>query len=165
MLDTSEFFKKLLKCIFLTLFLSLFITGCNTKSETVDLFQYKDSFIGDASTVSGIVRQLPNSEIFNDMELKTKTQPYGMILNYNSMMNHEEINETIIYNASYLFALVKNADWIIFQFGDQTEEVTKKQLQDWYGEDLSSFTNEEDLNKLIQSNVVDEMKVKLLFEE
>jgi hypothetical protein len=156
MLDTSKFFKKMMKYVFLSLFLSLFITGCNTESESVDLFQYKDSFIGDASAVSAIIRHLPNSESFKDMELKTKAEPYGMIVNYKSMMNHKKMQETIIHNATFLFALVKNADWIQFQFGDQTEEVSRKQLLDWYGQDVISFTNQEDLNEFIQNYVTDE---------
>ncbi|MGE6376917.1 DUF4825 domain-containing protein [Peribacillus muralis] len=56
-------------------------------------------------------------------------KPYGMNLNYakaGAAMDDEAIHETITYIATFIFAWVKNADWITFDFGADMQKVTRK---------------------------------------
>ncbi|WP_332699415.1 DUF4825 domain-containing protein [Halalkalibacter lacteus] len=160
---------EMTKYICFSLLLLLFLNGCipsNNVSE--DIFQFKDSYVGDNNTVGSIVRQLPNGEHSEGFELKTKEEPFGMVLKYGDIeatMIDDAIKETVIYNATFIFALVKNADWITFDFGEQKHTLTKEELQDWYGKELASYTNEEDLSKVTQEYLEDESKINQFFEK
>ena len=162
--------KKITKYIFFSLLILLFINGCslnnnvqNTTNEGI--FQYKGSLIGDNSAVINIIGQLQHSEEFKEVSLQTKTEPYGMTLTYNGIeatMIEKEYKETAIYNATFLLALVDNAEWTTFVFEDHEYKITKEELQKWYGIELSEFTNEEELKSLVQEQLKDENKVNQL---
>lgn len=162
---------KIIKCFFFLLLVLLFLNGCNPSNVNEDIFQFKDSYVGDNGAVGNITMRLPspNGEHLNGLELKTTKEPYGIILNYKKADTPEEIEknykETAIYNATFIFALVKNADWVTFNFVDQEYRITREKLQKWYGKNLREFTNEEDLAKLTQEFLADEGKVSQFFRE
>jgi hypothetical protein len=89
-----------------------------------------------------------------------------MILNYEGI-EAEEIEkkdkETAIYNATFIFALVQNAEWATFNFNNREYKVTKEELQDWYGKELSDITNEDELRKRTQEYLEDESKINEFF--
>lgn len=155
------------KYIFFSLLLALFLNGCSSSNAVnEDIFQYKDSYVGDNSAVRNIVGQLQNAEHFEGFELKTKEKPYGMVLGYEDIKGtkiDDVSKETVIYNATFIFALVKNAGWITFDFGNQTHTVTREELQDWYGKELGEFENAEDLRKFTEGYLDDEGKVGHFF--
>ncbi|PIC71203.1 DUF4825 domain-containing protein [Sporosarcina sp. P16b] len=156
---------------FLTSFiLILFLNGCSSTTDqpSEDVFQYKGSFIGDNSAVIHIIGQLRYAEKFEEVSLETKTEPYGMTIKYENMdaaIRESEYKETTIYNASYLFALIDNAEWASFEFGDYAYTIHKTKLQDWYGKELNDFTNEEELDVFIQEKLQDDSEVQQLFAE
>lgn len=154
--------KRTYQLFVLLLLLTFVISGCNTK-ETTNLFEWQDSYVGDNSAVGNIVSQLPAAEHFKDFELQTTDKPYGMKLNYEPSMTEENVHDTVLYNATYLFALVQNADWIIFDMEDQTYELTREALQDWYGENLTELESEAEIEKLIQSHPMNEQAMEQLF--
>ncbi|WP_062106903.1 DUF4825 domain-containing protein [Bacillus niameyensis] len=142
--------------------MAVILMGCSVRNhDNESIFELKGSYIGDASAVGKIVGYLPKSELFEGMELKTTDKPYGMILNYkDTNMNEDSMKETALYNASYIFTLFRNADWIEFRFGEKSMTVTKGKLEEWYRAELYKYENEEDLQKLIQKHLDDEEKVK-----
>ncbi|MFS0763382.1 DUF4825 domain-containing protein [Peribacillus phoenicis] len=75
----------------------------------------------------------------------------------------KEMKETVISNSTFLFALIKNVDWITFKFPDREFSVTKEKLQDWYNNKLDGFENEQDLKKLIQEHLKSEDSVNSFF--
>ena len=159
MVKTIRFFS-------LSLLIVLFLNGCNSNDAKEDLFEFKGSFVGDNSAVGRIVNQLPSGEYFNGFELKTQEEPYGMILNYEGIEADEiekKDKETAIYNATFIFALVQNAEWITFRFDNREYKVTKEKLQNWYEKELSDYTSEDDLRKLTQEYLEDESKVSEFF--
>lgn len=165
--------KKVTKYIFFSLLILLIINGCssnnNEKNTTnVDIFQYKGTLTGDNSAVTNIIGQLKHSENFNKVSLQTNTEPYGMTLTYNEFdasMIEKEYKETAIYNATFLFALIDNAERITFVFANGEYKITKEELQNWYGKKLSEFTNEVDMKSLIQEQLEDGNKVNQLVSE
>ncbi|MCT2536885.1 DUF4825 domain-containing protein [Aquibacillus koreensis] len=128
-----------------------------------DIFQYKDSFIGDNSAVVNLTNQLRNGEHVEGFELNTKEQPYGIIINYDLLGSEQDYIDTALYNATFLFVLVQNVDYATFHFGKDEYTVTKENLQDWYGEELSEFTNEEKLTRYVQKQLENENKVNQFF--
>jgi Domain of unknown function (DUF4825) len=159
--------EKLTRYLLFSMLTLLLLNGCNSKNNVnEDIFQYRNSYIGDNSAVGNIINQLPSNEQFIQLSLQTNEEPYGMVLEYEdteASMTEEVIRETVIYNATYLFALVKNAEWITFNFGEQEQSITREELQKWYGKELREISNGEDLKKLIQTQLEDENKLKKLF--
>jgi hypothetical protein len=140
------------------------LTGCwSNNNSNKDIFQYKGSYIGNNSAVGNIINELPGSKAFKYFSLQTKEKPYGMVLHYGDVTGN--IKEIYISNVTYIFALIKNADWITIDFPDEKVTLTRQQIQQWYGKDLSEITNEKDLKNLIQTNVNNKNKVKKLFKK
>ncbi|MFF3102510.1 DUF4825 domain-containing protein [Viridibacillus arvi] len=151
-----------------SLLILLSLNGCNSREVNEDIFQYKASYVGDNSTVGNIVKLLLNSEYLDGFELKTIEEPYGILINYKGISAEDiekNYKETAIYNATFIFTLVKNAKWITFNFDDQEYKITKQELESWYGKELSEYMSEEDLTKLTQKYLKDENKVNQFFEK
>jgi hypothetical protein len=55
--------------------------------------------------------------------------------------------------------LVQNAEWATFNFDNREYKVTKEELQDWYGKELSDITNEDELITLTKEYLEDEIKI------
>ncbi|MFY4774135.1 DUF4825 domain-containing protein [Metabacillus sp. RGM 3146] len=127
------------------------MSGCSLKgnaSETI--FQYKDSYIGDTSAVAGIIKQLRSNEQFEKLSLETKNKPYGMVVDYKESrsMSEKNMEETALYNAAFIFALIKNANWITFDFEIQKYTITKEKLEKWYGKPLGKISGEKELKSI-----------------
>lgn len=134
---------------FIVIMLSvLMLGGCSTKEVDKGVFEYKDSLIGDNSAVGNIIQGLTEGEHIEGFELKTSENPYGIVVNYDGM----EDEEAAIYYSTYLFALVTNIEWVSIHFNDAEITLTKSDLQDWYGKELSTITSEEELEELIHSH-------------
>lgn len=143
------------------------MNGCNAKevNENEDIFEFKNSFVGDAGAVGNITMRLPKptGEQVSGLELKTTEAPYGIILNYSPTEKSEDTEtnykELTLYNATFILSLVKNADWVQFNFVDQEMKVSREELQNFYGKDMREFNQEEDLRMFIQKNLEDERSV------
>ncbi|ARJ39388.1 hypothetical protein SporoP8_11190 [Sporosarcina ureae] len=162
--------KNPTKYFLYSLILILFLTGCSSTTDqpSEDVFQYKGSFIGDNSAVIHIIEQLRYAEQFEEVSLETKTEPYGMTIQYENMdaaMGERDYKETAVYNASYLFTLIDNVEWVDFDFGNYTYEINKSELQDWYGKELNDFTNKEELDAFIQEKLHEDSEMQQLFVE
>lgn len=155
--------KKMLKLLSCSLLVISVASGCNTKTTEEDVFQYKNAYVGDNSAVINIVNNSMQSDNFRGLELKTKETPYGIILNYDGSESEKNDKRTVIYNATYLFALIQNAEWITFNFDHQEYKITREALIKWYGEDFSTLQSEKELKTLIQKRWDDEYKVNQLF--
>ncbi|UOQ49940.1 DUF4825 domain-containing protein [Gracilibacillus caseinilyticus] len=146
-------------------------TGCSTNKEVQsqsNIFTYNNSLIGDNSAVISIIKHLQHNKEFKEISLQTKEEPYGMTITYNEIKATEiekEYKETAIYNATFLFALIENAEWVTFDFGGENYQykITKEELQKWYGKLLSDFTNEEEIKNLVQKQLKDVNKINQLF--
>ncbi|MFF3024716.1 DUF4825 domain-containing protein [Gottfriedia sp. NPDC057948] len=149
---------------FILIILLISLTSCSlSKNTNKDIFHYKNSYVGNNSAVGNIIKRLPNHNEFTKMSLQTKKKPYGITIDYKNLPANTK--NIVINNATYLFALIKNVDWIVFEFADQTYTVTRQQLDEWYGKDLSSYTNEKELEELIHTKLKDKNKVDQLLKK
>ena len=96
--------REIIKFLFFSLLVLLLLSGCNSndRNNNNDIFQFKDSFVGDNSAVGNIVNQLPGAEQLNGFELKTNEEPYGIILNYDWTESEQEYKDTVVYNVTFL---------------------------------------------------------------
>lgn len=143
------------------------LSGCSQNADSkVDIFQYKNSYVGDNSAVGNIVNQLTHSNELKQISLHTKEQPYGIALEYNDLTaenEDKEMKKTVIANATYLFALIQNVVWVTFKFSANEFTVTKTEVQHWYNNKLDGFENEEDLKNLIKEHLNSEDSVNQFF--
>ncbi|WP_237718760.1 DUF4825 domain-containing protein [Alkalibacillus haloalkaliphilus] len=157
--------RQMIKFLLFSLLVMFFLSGCNSNSNNtdVDLFQYKGSYVGDNSAIVNSVIHLQGAKHFSGLELKTKEEPYGIIVNYDWIESELNDKETAINNASYLFSLIQNVDWVTFNFemvdGMEEYKITRENLQEWYGINLSEIENEDKLKELIQESLEDDKKV------
>ena len=166
--------KKILKLSFFLLVIALIVGACDSKSKdgepldinfgyVGDLFNFKDAYVGDNSAVGNIVSRLKNAEQFKGFELKTDEEPYGIILNYSLEETEQNYKEIVIYNATFLFTLIQNADWIMFNFENEEYIITKEKLKNWYGEEFTGMQSEDEVKIFIQKHTDDKNKVDQLF--
>lgn len=158
--------RKFTSFIMMSVVILLLLNGCQSSKPNEDLFHYKGSYVGDNSAVGNILHQLRGSEYVEGYELTTNTEPYGIIVKYisdNAGMSEKNVKKTVLYNATFLFALIHNVDWITFSFGDQQYKVEKQFLEEWYGKDLAEFNNEEELIKLAKLFIDDDDKINQFF--
>ncbi|SET71910.1 protein of unknown function [Oceanobacillus limi] len=148
--------------------LFLILSACNSNTNEEDLFQYKGSTIGDNSAVVNIIQQLKHQEDFKDVALATNTEPYGMTIHYDSLKESatiKEMQDTAIFNATFLFILIHNADWVTFDFGEQEYTINKNELQDWYQDDLTEFEDEETVIKHMEAQIKEKSNVDKLLND
>ncbi|MBS7344202.1 MAG: DUF4825 domain-containing protein [Caryophanon sp.] len=137
-----------MKKIVYMMLIACFVSACSSEQQD-GIFAYKDAYIGDASSVNAIVQQLDGAEHFMQMELYTDAEPYGMQLYY------EELSEAeMLTNATYIFTLVQNVDWVHYTIGEQGYELTRQQLEDIYEVDLRNIHDE----ALLQQQIEDAQK-------
>ncbi|MDQ0231093.1 DUF4825 domain-containing protein [Metabacillus malikii] len=161
--------QQTIKYFFILILGMLMLSGCDASanSTSTNLFQYKDSFVGDNSAVVNTIIHLQGEEYFRGVELSTKEKPYEIIIKYD--WSESELNErhTVIHNASYLFTLIKNVDLISFHFekndGIDEFKIVKDDFQNWFGKNLEEVDNEDELKELIQEKLKDESDVDQLF--
>ncbi|AIY04558.1 hypothetical protein Plano_0593 [Planococcus sp. PAMC 21323] len=159
--------NRLSQSLILLVVLAL-LSGCNSEADGpyTDLFKYKDSYVGDNSAVVNTVIQLQGADYFRGVELQTKQEPYGIIVDYDWSESAIDIEETVITNTSYLFTLIKNVDWVSLKFetvdGLEEFQLTREELEGWYKVNLSEINSEEKLNELIQVQLEDR-KVRTQF--
>lgn len=131
-----------------------------------DLFHYKHSVVGNNSAVTNIVKELAHHQELRQITLQTKQTPYGIHLTYKDIETEnieQEIKETVLFNATYLFVLIDNVDRITFTFPDYKYTVTRDQLNHWYGQNLSTIKREQDVKQLIQHHLKSETNINQFF--
>ena len=86
--------REMIKLLFFSLLVLLLLSGCNSNDRNInnDIFQFKDSFVGDNSAVGNIVNQLPGAEQLNGFELKTNEERRNH-LNYDWTESEQEIRK------------------------------------------------------------------------
>ncbi|MDC2864202.1 DUF4825 domain-containing protein [Bacillus sp. BP-3] len=72
--------------------LMILLSRCSLNADSkTDLFQYKNSYVGDNSAVGNIIKQLAHNKELNQISLETKKEPYGIII----LCNKREITRLV----------------------------------------------------------------------
>lgn len=161
--------KKAVRFIFI-LMLLLVLSACSAQRDTrEDVFQYKDSYVGDNSAIGAIVTNLPFREYYKEFALETNEEPYGISIKYDTEaesphLDDEAMKELALCNSAYLFTLVQNAEWVEYDYGTQQLKVNKDEVEEWYGENFSAIQDEKELRQILQKNLSDKEKIVEYFE-
>jgi hypothetical protein len=159
---------------------SLSLMGCGSNStkisnqdgkstsqvETYDLEKYKNSYVGDNTSVGNIVAKLPANEYNAGFSLQTNKEPYGITINYKVNQNlgeenyykfwsDKKVNKFLEKNAVVLLSLIQNADVIEFNvdnIGEKSYKYDRKSLEQKYGGDLKDlFKDDTSFKKFLNS--------------
>lgn len=142
----------------------LLLGGCNGGDKaSPDLFQYKDSYIGDANRLGGIASELPGYSQYEGMELKTKEKPYEMKLYYETA-DGKFTDEMMMQNATAYFVLVPNADLVTIVVDGKENTAKRAVMEEWYGLDLRDVESESELKQLEQDTPAESEEIADLFE-
>lgn len=93
-------------------------TGLFYTSNTVDLNEYQDTYIGDNSKVGAIINEISSGAYLKEFSLDTGEKPYGIIINYKDDI-YGNIYMDIERDALILFKLIKNIDYVEFNISDK----------------------------------------------
>ncbi|MFB9331138.1 DUF4825 domain-containing protein [Paenibacillus aurantiacus] len=153
--------------------MALALAACTSTNMTPnsdeDLFKFKNTPLGNSSAVGQIIHQLPASDKFNEMKLETDQEPYGLSLSYdnvNEPLSLDDLEQTIVYNASFIFALIPNVERVTFTLEAKTYVIHREALQKWYdGRVLEEFESADALKEYIGAYISDQQKMDQLLEE
>lgn len=134
-----------MKKIIYAMTLTCMLAACSGEEEA-GIFAQKDAYIGDAAAVGSIVKQLDGADQFMQMELYTDVEPYGVQLYYDQLSEKD-----MLRNATYMFTLIQNVDWVHYTVGEEGYELTRAQLEDMYQIDLRNVHDEEVLEEHIEN--------------
>ena len=161
---------KTISVLFLIIML-MTLTACGTaSSKDDDVFQYRNSYVGDNSAVSAIAQHLPspNGEQLSGIELQTNTEPYGVTLNYELQEQLSDVergadyDKVAIQSSAILLAVVQNADSVTLSYVNDQYTITKQDMELWLGKPLNTFVSELQLTSYMEFYLEDENKIKQL---
>ena len=118
------------------------------------VLKYKNKYMGDASNISNLFYTLPLSdsetkfELFPD-ELRAEVNYRTTVLD----IGEEKVKKSLIYNSTVAFALIDNLEAINFNFTGESYKVLRKDVEKWYEAELSSLTEKDTWNKLVQNKL------------
>lgn len=91
---------------------------------------YESDYMGDASNINNLFNNLPFSDHKGTIELDSDT--FTFIINYDV----ESDDKVVIYNATAAFVLIKNLEIVDMRFSDRSYEITRNQVEGWFGPDF-----------------------------
>ncbi|MFY0757890.1 DUF4825 domain-containing protein [Metabacillus dongyingensis] len=134
-----------------------------------ELRKYEETFVGDNSSVSAILYQLPGHNYQQKFSLQTREKPYGMKVSYgpeelgndegnsyNKYWSDSNAKKIFAYNATALFALISNVDTIQFVLeGEPYVRFSREELDGFFGREISEYAGN---NRLWNSEVIKTLK-------
>lgn len=119
------------------------------------ILKYENSYMGSAGNTINLINSLPMSEI--PKKFQQDPEEFRFTVNYEVAFREigkERVERAILYNATAVFALIKNMEIIEFDFPDQTFTVTRERVNDWFGEDLSTFKDVKVFKEKVQQPII-----------
>ncbi|KGR79319.1 DUF4825 domain-containing protein [Ureibacillus manganicus] len=137
-----------------------------TKVEESEIFKLKGAYIGDASSVGQISKYgLGDQSTYgNGIQLYTSNEPYGMRIFLLKKMDPTTDVETIFTTASYLFTLIRNIEFVEFEYEDQVYSIYKSDLEMTFGLNYYSYEDEELLRSFISDILSNEQTKNAIYQ-
>lgn len=133
-----------------------------TQIEGSEIFNYKGAYLGDNSSVGQIISYSMGDQSYNGMQLYTSGEPYGVRIFMLTTMNPSTDVETIFTTASYLFTLIRNIDFVEFEYEDQVYSITKQDIELAFDINYYSLEDEKTLSSIISDILSNEPAMNLI---
>ena len=125
--------------------LTTILVGCSNRTNAEqELFDLQGTLVGDASSVSRILRELGAAGRFS---LSTDESPYGINLDNSSITSDDYLEIAV-----FLFTLIPNLDWARYQAAPNEIIINRSDVTAFLGRDLD-FENEAELRDFIQEHI------------
>ncbi|KQL46220.1 hypothetical protein AN963_14710 [Brevibacillus choshinensis] len=108
------------------------------------ILPYKSKYMGDASNLSNLYAHLPLNGVKKTFQLYPEA--LTLELNYEetvSEVGEESVKAALLYDSVAAFALIDNLQAIRYRFPDATYQMTRLDMQQLFGENLSGLLNQE----------------------
>lgn len=115
---------------------------------------YKTSYIGDASNVSGLFEVLPLNNVSKNFEINSE----DCILTVNYLdtvwnIGEEKVQRDLVYNSVAAMAAIDNLSGITYNFSGDSYSFTRKQIEDVFGTPLSNLLKQEKWSEEVQTRL------------
>ncbi|MGM0837824.1 MAG: DUF4825 domain-containing protein [Bacillota bacterium] len=130
-----------------------------SKINLHDEFSSKINYVGNNGAVIDMAYLLPGNDAERTFELQTKEEPYEIRIFYSLDEEHKAFSEenlptTLLYDSTAYFSFFHNLGILTLHFeevgatgGNRTFTMTREQLNEIYGQDLTRFAEDEELWK------------------
>ncbi|MER2089585.1 MAG: DUF4825 domain-containing protein [Sporosarcina sp.] len=116
--------------------------------------------MGNASNISALFQSLPLNDEKGTLEMDS--EKFVLVVNYSSLENNSErkVKQSVIYNTTAAFVLIKNLQKIEMRFPDESFIVLRNNIEKWFGTDLTEMKDPVQF----KNNVQDPLKKNDLIE-
>ncbi|WP_417897505.1 DUF4825 domain-containing protein [Bacillus haimaensis] len=149
-----------------------------SKINLHDEFSSTTNYVGDNGAVTSMAYLLPGNDAERTFELQTKEEPYEIRIFYSLEEEHEafteeNLPETLLYDATAYFTFFHNLGILTIHYepdsvrgGEGTFTITREQMEDFYGQDLTNFKEEEAVwkSEVVEKVLKDESKIVKFYE-
>lgn len=144
-----------------------------SKINLHDEFSSTTNFVGDNGAVINMAYLLPGNDAERTFELQTKEEPYEIRIFYSLDEEHEafteeNLPETLLFDATAYFSFFHNLGILTIHYEvggvrgkEGTFTITRQQMENLYGQDLTSFKEEEEVweREVLEKVMRDEGKI------
>lgn len=123
----------------------------DTQLEKTEIFNYKGAYIGDNGSVGRILSYSMDGQSFNGFQIYSSNEPFGVRAFMGKRIDPSTDYSLIVTTASYLFTLIRNIDFVEFEYLDQVYSIRKSDLELAFDIEFYSFEDEASLQTLLSN--------------
>lgn len=117
---------------------------------------YKSPYIGNASNVGNLFDRLPLSDTGRKYEIDSnKCTLTVYYLDHIIDIGESTVQQDLLYNTVAAMASIDNLAGITYKFYDKEFSFTREQIENIYGDNLSSLLDEKIWKEKVQDNITD----------
>lgn len=139
------------------------------KSGMDSIIKYKNDFIGNNSNDGDLISALPLSEYGYVFEIDSENN--GLIIDYHTTDWYDNddlyVEKSLLYNSVSIFSLIKNAEYIQYNFSGSSYKVTRAAVEENYPEygkvARDGKIDKENFNRYVETKMNDSNFVEAVF--
>lgn len=117
---------------------------------------YKTPYLGNATNVSGLFEQLPLSNVEKKYEIDSEKCTLTVIyLDTVWNIGEQKVHQDLVYNAVAAMASIDNLSMVTYAFPEYDYSFTRAEMEDAFGESLSSLLDKEIWKAKVQDKIAD----------
>lgn len=126
---------------------------------------YKTPYLGNAVNVSELFEQLPLNNV--KKKYKIDSEKYTLTVIYLDTVwdiGEQKVRQDLVYNAVAAMASIDNLSMVIYAFPEYSFSFTREQIEETFGNSLSSLLDKELWKEKVQDKIADKDFLKQFYE-
>jgi hypothetical protein len=135
-----------------------------TTHDLNSILKYKNKYMGNASNLLNLFRNLPLSNVPRTFELFPEN--LTLVVNYKVTVENtseNKVQKALIYDSIAAFALIDNLEGINYNFQGTSYKVLRSDIKKLYDMELSSLLNKEEWKSKVQNRLEDQAYINNCF--